>query len=122
MKIKIAAAAAALCVVAAAPVQADGGERRGGGYVISWDGPVGYTGTRLHRTAIEDGYFGHGWLGRGGRFEYDRGYPYDYYPAWEPREEELAYAEEPISSGRGCESQWVRDGRKGKAEVRVCRR
>ena len=121
MKIRIAAAAAALCVLAAAPVQAGGGERRAH-YVISWNGPVEYAGTRLHRTAIEDGYFGHGSLGRGGRFEYDRGYPYDYYPAWQEGEEELAYAEEPMSSGRGCERQWVRDGRKGKAEVRVCRR
>ena len=120
---KSAALALALCALAAAPAHA-GGKGRGAVYLVASDGYASWhKGPRLHRTAIEDGYFAHGRLGRGGRFDYDRGYPYDYYPSYEEQvaEKDWAEYEEPVSSGRGCERQWVRDGRSGKAEVRVCR-
>ena len=121
---KSAALALALCALAAAPAHAGGKHRGSLVYFVAPDyGPIGHHGTRSHRTALEDGYFAHGRLARGGRFDYDRGYPYDYYPSYEEQvaESDWAEYEEPVSSGRGCERQWVRDGRKGKAEVRVCR-
>ena len=82
-------------------------------------------GTRNHRDALEDGFFGHGRVaGRG--FDYDRGYPYDYYPADAGEEyDEPAYAAaeaEPVTRPLRCETIIARDARGRKTvPVRICR-
>lgn len=57
-------------------------------------GVLGYSegGWRHNRTALQHGFFGHGGTDGSGRYDYDRGYPYDHYQdrweeAWEPEAE-----------------------------------
>ena len=133
-RIRIAAWALALGAAAgSAPALAGGGDGR-----LSF-GHVGYTevyewrgrhGTRYHRTALDDGFFGHG--GRNGAavpvngqvlYDYDRGYPYDYYDYGgagadhEHAEDEWA----PAAVSR-CDSQLVWDDHAGEeVAVRICR-
>ena len=79
--------------------------------------------TRPHRDALEDGFFGHGRV-VGTGFDYDRGYPYDYYPAWEPEVRSRDYVElaaPPVRDTR-CETVRVPDGRgSARVPVRICR-
>lgn len=67
-----------------------------------------------NRTAIGNGYFGQGESGDG-YYEYDRGYPYDYYDERE--------AAEPRAYARGpqCRTQWVPDGHGDEVPVSICR-
>lgn len=81
--------------------------------------------TRPHRDALEDGFFGHGRV-VGKAFDYDRGYPYDYYPAYEPMLASSDYddADEiaPPARDTRCETVKVPDGRTSRrVPVRVCR-
>lgn len=95
----------------------DTGDRR-----ATWRCDIG---TRPHRDALEDGFFGHGRTARGG-FEYDRGYPYDYYPRAEREEgrhEHYAESGEAGAPARSwCETRLVRDARgRQTAPVTICR-
>lgn len=75
---------------------------------------------RHNRTAIGNGYFGHGSV-EGGRYAYDRGYPYDHYEG-DRRQE--TYEPEPADTPRElrCRTQWTRDDeRREQVPVTVCR-
>lgn len=81
--------------------------------------------TRPHRDSLEDGFFGHGRI-VGTHFDYDRGYPYDYYPAWEPELQSGDYAEMDMASppvrDTRCETVRVPDGSSSaRVPVRICR-
>lgn len=80
---------------------------------------------RPHRDALEDGFFGHGRV-VGKSFDYDRGYPYDYYPAYEPELESREYAEadrtEVPRRDMRCETIRVPDARgRDRVPIRICR-
>ena len=67
-----------------------------------------------NRTAVGNGYFGQGSSGDG-YYDYDRGYPYDYYDdreAIEPRS---------YSGRRACRTEWVPDGHGEEVPVSICR-
>ncbi len=57
-----------------------GGRDRGdfAPYELGWSGDDLY---RHNRTALGNGFFGNGMVLGPGRYDYDRGYPYDYYYA-----------------------------------------
>jgi hypothetical protein len=109
--------------VLAAPASA--GEYRGPDrlevYLDADRSPYDRLGTRIHRTALEDGYFGQGAVhnGRGG-YDYDRGYPYDYYRGSPVGQAEQSEAYQPREVE--CRTQWVPDEGTGeKVPVSVCR-
>lgn len=119
------AVVAAGAMAGASPAAAghgDGYAERGLGPVL-WQvdlSPYDRLGTRIHRTAVEDGFFGHGRSdGRGG-YDYDRGYPYDHY------EDRSARTELPIEEAAPrevrCDTEWTRDDASGdKVPVTICR-
>jgi hypothetical protein len=84
-------------------------------------GFLGYSegGWRHHRSALHDGFFGHGGAdGRGG-YHYDRGYPYDHYSD-ENRQEAWEAEAEPREIS--CRTEWTRDPqRREEVPVNVCR-
>ena len=55
-------------------------------------------------------------------YDYDRGYPYDFYSERDERGDERAYAMSDKPRAHGCQSELTRDRRNGgSVEVRVCR-
>jgi hypothetical protein len=94
--------------------------RRGRGR--SYESELGYTeyDYRHSRTSYENGYFGQRGTTAGGVYDYDRGYPYDFYNG--QREIERARIE-PVPAGESwCETQRVWDDHSGREmPVRICR-
>jgi hypothetical protein len=108
--------------ILATPAAAGGRHDRSEFYVEIDRGPYDRLGTRIHRTALEDGYFGQGARhdGRGG-YDYDRGYPYDYYSG-DRRDE--GYEDGGYDEPREvrCDTEWTRDhDRREEVPVTVCR-
>ena len=101
------------------PGRRDGRRRQGYGYPYF----VGYGGGINALIPPDLGYFATGGEARRSSdghvdYDYDRGYPYDYYSS--PVEREMAYEAAPRE--RYCETIWARGGRSGeRVPVTVCR-
>ena len=94
----------------------------GSGYGHGYERDFGY---RDMMEEARNGYFNHGGEARGMRngrvsYDYDRGYPYEYYRDRSGAEENER-PREYTARGRHCETELTRDRRGQQISVRVCR-
>lgn len=81
--------------------------------LIGGDWSDGGWGYEHNRTAEGNGYFGHG-SSDGGRYDYDRGYPYDHY-------DDGGTGERSYARPTRCRTEWVPDGHGEEVPVNICR-